>query len=80
MCSRYFDPINNNHLQSINIIHQTAPSLSYYRSEWPITIIDIEGDILNQYSPIGLADGEIVRPIKGSDCGQSLCTELGLHY
>ncbi len=28
MCSRYFDPVNNNHLQSINIIHQTAPSLS----------------------------------------------------
>jgi hypothetical protein len=28
---------------SINIIHQTAPSLSWYRRERPITIIDIEG-------------------------------------
>jgi hypothetical protein len=55
MCSRHFDPINNNHLQSMNIIHQTAPSfvLVQYRSEWPITIIDIEGDIWNQYSPSG---------------------------
>jgi hypothetical protein len=26
MCSRYFDPVNINHQQSINIIHQTAPS------------------------------------------------------
>jgi hypothetical protein len=78
MFSRYFDPINNNNLQSMNIIHQTAPSLSYYRSEWPITIIDIEGDIQNKYSPIGLADCEIVRPIKGTDYDQSLCTELGL--
>jgi hypothetical protein len=26
MCSRYFDPVNNNHLPSINITHQTAPS------------------------------------------------------
>ncbi len=26
MCSRYFDPVNNNHQQSINIVHQTAPS------------------------------------------------------
>ncbi len=27
----------------INIIHQTAPTLSQYRSEWPIMIIDIAG-------------------------------------
>ncbi len=27
----------------INIIHQTTPTLSLYRSEWPITIIDIAG-------------------------------------
>jgi hypothetical protein len=26
MCSRYFDPINIKHQQSINIIHQKAPS------------------------------------------------------
>jgi hypothetical protein len=46
--SRYFDPAvplyqkYHHHLcKSINIIHQTAPSLSWYRSEWPITIIDI---------------------------------------
>jgi hypothetical protein len=42
--SRYFDPVTHHHLsKSMNIIHQTALSLSYYRSEWPITIIDIEG-------------------------------------
>ncbi len=29
--------------KSINIIHQTAPSLSLFRSEWPIPIIDIAG-------------------------------------
>ncbi len=40
--SRYFDPIVPD-TKSINIIHQTAPSLSQYRSKWPITIIDIEG-------------------------------------
>ncbi len=35
---------HHHHLcKSINIIHQTAPSLSYYRDEWPITIIDIAG-------------------------------------
>jgi hypothetical protein len=26
MSSRYFDPVNNNHQQSINIIHQTTPT------------------------------------------------------
>ena len=29
--------------ESINIIHQTPPTLSQYRSEGPITIIDITG-------------------------------------
>jgi hypothetical protein len=48
--SRYFDsavPLYkkyHHHLcKSINIIHQTAPTLSKYRSEGPITIIDIPG-------------------------------------
>ncbi len=36
--------------KSINILRQTAPSLSSYRSEWPIRIIDMR-DIRNQYSP-----------------------------
>jgi hypothetical protein len=39
-------PLYKNHhhpCKSINIIHRTALSLSLYRSEWPITIIDIEG-------------------------------------
>jgi hypothetical protein len=39
-CTRSY----HHHLcKSISIIHQTAQSLSYYRSEWPIKIIDIEG-------------------------------------
>ncbi len=48
--SRYLKPAvplykkYHHHLyKSINIIHQTAPSLSQYRSELPITIIDIVG-------------------------------------
>ncbi len=36
--------------ESINIIHQTAPTLSWYGSRGPITIIDI-ADRRNQYSP-----------------------------
>jgi hypothetical protein len=42
--SRYFDPADKNHLcEPINIIQQTAPTLSSYRSEGPITTIDIAG-------------------------------------
>ncbi len=48
--SRYFDPTvplykkYRHHLcMSINIIHQTALTLSQYRREWPITNIDIAG-------------------------------------
>jgi hypothetical protein len=44
--------------ESINIIHQTAPSLSLYRSEWPITIIDIEGYTTPIFSKTKLAEGE----------------------
>ncbi len=42
--SRYLDPTYHHHLcKSINIIQKTAPTLSQYRSERPITIIDIVG-------------------------------------
>jgi hypothetical protein len=42
--SRYFDPAYHHRLcKAINITHQTAPTLSKYRSKWPITIIDIAG-------------------------------------
>jgi hypothetical protein len=48
--SRNFDPAvplykkYHHHLcNSINIIHQTILTLSLYRSEWPITNIDIAG-------------------------------------
>ncbi len=35
--------IQHHHFESINIIQQTPPTLSQYRSEGPITIIDITG-------------------------------------
>jgi hypothetical protein len=43
--SRYFDPVKHqpSPSKSINIIQQTAWSLFYYRSERPITTIDIKG-------------------------------------
>ncbi len=34
---------NHHPCKSIHIIHQTSPTLSQYRSEGPITIIDIAG-------------------------------------
>jgi hypothetical protein len=40
---RYFDPANHHQYESINIIQQTPPTLSEYRSEGPITTIDITG-------------------------------------
>ncbi len=40
--------------QSINIIHQTVPFLSYYRKQSPVTTIDIEG-YLEPISPYRLS-------------------------
>ncbi len=52
--------INHHHLcKSINIIRQTAPSMSLYRSEWPTMIIDIEEYTEPKFSKlIKQAEGE----------------------
>ncbi len=60
MCSIYFDPVNNNHQQSINIIHQTAPSfvlvqegVAYYNHRHRMRYME-------PIFSIGLADGESI--------------------
>ncbi len=47
--------------KSINIIQQTTPSLSLFRSKRPITTIDIEGIYRTNILQTGLAEGETVR-------------------
>ncbi len=58
--SRYFDPFKHqpSPSMSINIIYQTAPSLSQYRSKRPITTIDIEGIYGTNILQTGLAEGK----------------------
>ncbi len=40
---RYFDPAKHHQYESINIIQQTPPTLSLYRSGGPITTVDVAG-------------------------------------
>jgi hypothetical protein len=58
--SRYFDPVKHqpSSSKSINIIQQTAPSLSQYRNERPITIIVIEGIYRTNILQTGLEEEE----------------------
>jgi hypothetical protein len=50
--SRYFNPVNIKHQQSINIIPQTAQErVAYYDHRH-------RGDIQNKFSPTGSADGK----------------------
>ncbi len=42
-CTRWRTPVHHHQYESINIIQQTPPTLSLYRSEGPITTIDIVG-------------------------------------
>ncbi len=56
-CSPGFSiPVTTTIWQSINIKHQTAPSLSKYRKQEPITIIDTVG-YSEPISPYGLSRG-----------------------
>ncbi len=60
MCSRYFDPVNINHLQSINITHQTAPSSVLVSKRVAFYNHQHRTGYKEPIFSIGLADGETI--------------------
>jgi hypothetical protein len=63
--SRFFNPVKHqpSPSNSINIVQQTALSLSWYRREKPITTIDIEEIYGTNILQTRLVEGE-TRPFK----------------